>query len=128
MQHLKSAGALRPGIEGGRDHVERMWQVFRANMHALRSYVPEPYPGTVVLVPSSETLRRFASQAGPNLGWETLAAGGVEVHPLVGDHYSILRRPAVRLLAQRFESYLDGLAVVGETALPQPASRPSGGL
>ena len=44
----------------------------------------------------------------PSLGWESLAAGGLEVAETPGDHYSILREPQVRSLAER----LAGLAVL----------------
>ena len=34
-------------------------------------------------------------------GWGHLAAGGVEVHELPGDHHSILQVPDVQALAER---------------------------
>jgi hypothetical protein len=57
-----------------------------------------------------------------------LAAQGVEVHEVPGDHYSMVREPHVRVLAERIRARLEG-AISGSTQLRSqekeaPGSRP----
>jgi thioesterase domain-containing protein len=49
-----------------------------------------------------------AAVGGPEIvdGWRQMAQGGVEVHTLPGDHYSLLRRPGVERLAAELNSRL----------------------
>ena len=44
----------------------------------------------------------------PQLGWGRVAAGGVEVHELPGEHISIFREPNVRILAEKLTSLPGG--------------------
>ena len=43
----------------------------------------------------------------PQLGWGRLAAGGVEVHELPGEHLSIFQEPHVRSLAEKLTACLE---------------------
>jgi thioesterase domain-containing protein len=43
----------------------------------------------------------------PFLGWKGLAAGGIDVHHVPADHFTILREPAVRVLAEKLRECLD---------------------
>ena len=43
----------------------------------------------------------------PTLGWGRIAAGGVEVHELSGEHISIFREPHVRSLAEKLTACLE---------------------
>jgi amino acid adenylation domain-containing protein len=72
-------------------------QTLANHCRALAAYRPGPYPGRV-------TLLRARTQAlfGPHqfdLGWGRLAAGGVDVRVIPGDHDSIIVEPDVRSLA-----------------------------
>ena len=42
----------------------------------------------------------------PTLGWGKLATGGIEVQPVPGNHYTILREPHVQVLAERLRTAL----------------------
>ncbi|TLU70847.1 non-ribosomal peptide synthetase [Lichenicoccus roseus] len=42
----------------------------------------------------------------PQLGWDDLAAGGIEVHPLPGDHFSMFREPGVTTMARIVDDLL----------------------
>ena len=50
----------------------------RNNWHAEEDYRPRPYDGRMVVFSTA------ASE--PALGWKELVRGGVEVHPIAGDH------------------------------------------
>jgi aspartate racemase len=40
-------------------------------------------------------------------GWQKIAAGGLEVHDIPGDHIGILKEPHVRVLAEKLKACLD---------------------
>jgi thioesterase domain-containing protein len=83
------------------DHLHRLFRVFKTNMKALRAYVPGEYAGHVTYV------RAAGNDAGDmSKDWRELALGGVDVHQLPGDHYSILKQPHVDALAQCIERQL----------------------
>ena len=48
-----------------------------------------------------------ASASDPAAGWIELVDGQVEVAYVPGDHYTMLREPAVRAVASRIEAFLE---------------------
>lgn len=66
---------------------------------AIRDYRPKPYAGTV-------TLFRAEGSSGPEeMGWGALAR--VRVHTVPGDHYSMVKEPQVRVLANELGLAID---------------------
>lgn len=68
---------------------------------ALRNYIPSPYPGKVILFRAMERDQFEADDTDPQFGWGELAAGGLEVHHVPGDHIGILKEPHVRIMATK---------------------------
>ncbi len=96
----REAGAPLPELS----QLQALLRVFSANISALRHYTPSTYPGPVTLLhaggsPDSES---------PDRGWEPLSSGGIALHEIPGDHYSLLRGPDVTVLAERLKTLLDG--------------------
>jgi thioesterase domain-containing protein len=89
-----AASALGIGLEP----LQALQRVFESNLRAAWKYVPQPYVGPLVSFEASDSPQEH--------GWQQLAAGGVEVHRLEGDHYSILRNPGVEALATQLRKYL----------------------
>jgi aspartate racemase len=79
--------------------------VKESNWLAARLYVPQPYCGRITLFRALE--RGAAVYQDPQLGWGVFALGGVEIHPVPGDHVSLLEEPQVRVLAERLRACLD---------------------
>ena len=75
----------------------RLFEVFRTNVHAMLSYEPQPYPGRITFFRASEQIAD--NSIDPAKDWRNLAAEGVEVHVVPGDHYTMLREPAVQVMA-----------------------------
>ncbi|PYS94472.1 MAG: hypothetical protein DMF50_12430, partial [Acidobacteria bacterium] len=102
VERAKSSGLLPPEV--GPAEIRRLLEVLAANLKALRSYLPGPYAGRVTLFRAVEstTLHRDTT-----LGWRALASRGVEVHEIPGDHYSMVREPHLRVLAERIKDCLD---------------------
>jgi thioesterase domain-containing protein/acyl carrier protein len=91
----RAMGLLPEGL--GLAQVVPLFETFAANLQASRSYVSGPYPGKVRLYFSAQTFAAY----GPELleEWSRLAEGGIETRTLAGDHYGLLRRPQVEILA-----------------------------
>ena len=71
---------------------------------AFSRYEPQPYPGKIVLMQSSDW------PSGPyfdfKLGWNELVAGGIEFHSIPGDHPSMFNEPTVNLVAEKLGAHL----------------------
>jgi thioesterase domain-containing protein len=87
-----------------RSQLRSQFRTFSANMSALRTYTPMRYPGRVVVFQAQANAHGSDRQSP---GWHHLAEGGVDVHIVPGDHYTMLRRPHVDILAERLTAYLD---------------------
>jgi oxalate---CoA ligase len=72
---------------------------------ALREYRLQPYAGRITLFRATE--RGIHDTAGPQMGWGRLAAGGVEVYDVPGDHATLVKEPHVAVLAERLRACLD---------------------
>jgi thioesterase domain-containing protein len=74
-------------------------------------YTPAPYAGRLTLFRATDVPEIVGTDfSDPYLGWGRLAAGGVEVRPVPGDHMTLLHEPQVGVLAR---SLRDGLALAG---------------
>ena len=73
-------------------------------LKALREYLPQAYPGGAVLFRAQD--RNIAFEADSQLGWSRMAAGGITVHEMPGNHFSMLAEPHVRAVADRLHAYL----------------------
>lgn len=80
--------------------VDRRLQVFKANVRAAEDCRPRSFPGWVDL---------FLASASPQVQerWRPLAAGGLNVEVVPGDHYSILSPPNVSILGARLSDRLE---------------------
>jgi acyl carrier protein len=76
---------LDPMIYFGETNLPGAYQTFLTAMYqAMHHYVPKQYEGKVVLL-RAEVPTLFRSRH-VTMGWETVAAGGVEVHSIPGRH------------------------------------------
>ncbi|MFP2928166.1 amino acid adenylation domain-containing protein [Pyxidicoccus sp. 3LG] len=104
---LSAVLEARPGAEAGLDEescaeLRVLWAMFARNRRASRTYVPQSFEGSLVLLRAAE---------GPpgqeaDLGWGALARGGVEVLEVPGDHFSLVAMPHVEHLAAKLRALL----------------------
>jgi thioesterase domain-containing protein len=82
--------------------MDDLLSVFTRNAMAVDRYCLQPSQQRIILFRAAEAdaPEQLAQQ------WKRWAAGGVELCLTPGDHYSILRRPNVSLVAERLKSYL----------------------
>lgn len=69
-----------------------------------RDYTPKPYPGRVILFKAAD--QKAILGPDPELGWGSVAKGGVESYEVPGDHMTILDRPRVAKLAEELKRFL----------------------
>jgi thioesterase domain-containing protein len=92
--------------EFGLDEARRRLRVMRATLSAAASFRPtQPFDGRTLLLRAEDELADD-----PALGWGGLAAGGLEVVPVPGDHRSMLTSPHVETLARHLAAALDEAA------------------
>ncbi len=75
----------------------RRFEIFRANLRLIERYTARSYPGRLQLFRAAGS--HFADPADPTLGWADLALGGVDLQELAGNHWAIVRSPAVEAVA-----------------------------
>ncbi|RMH16882.1 MAG: amino acid adenylation domain-containing protein [Acidobacteria bacterium] len=109
------------GLDFGLDpaSARRMVRALKVHLEAMFAYRPQPYPGSIVFLRAAE--RRPRDPRHPELAWIGLAAGGVEVHVVPGDHITMHHPPHLDVVAARLAKAL-GLAS-RERRLP-PAEAP----
>ncbi len=81
--------------------IERIMRIFWANSQATVNYSPQKYPGAIALFKSNEPL----TTTDRTLGWSQLT-NSVVLHPIPGNHLTMLKTPNVQVLAQQLNKYL----------------------
>jgi thioesterase domain-containing protein len=105
---LKSADMARIASRNDRillfrqPRFRRLVYMIGAHTKPFSRYIPEPYPGRVVLFRTAE------QGEAPTLGWRFIARKGVEVHKIPGTHIGCLQRPYVEVLAEELRAVLAG--------------------
>jgi amino acid adenylation domain-containing protein len=104
----EEAGLLPPGL--GAAELRRRFATFAANHHAMTRYAGGPCAAPLLLIRAAEP-----ASGEPDLGWGRIAGRPVEVHEVLGDHYTLLREPAVERIATLVHERLGTLAPGGRT-------------
>jgi len=79
-------------------------KIWNACVRAEREYVPQIYPGRITLFWASET--SVPAYNDTRLGWGEVAADGLEVHVVPGDHGTMREEPHVGILAEKLTACL----------------------
>lgn len=83
-------------LEVEMEQMQHLFQVFQANRLALANYQPQPYLGKVTL---------FCADSSPeDRGWNSLIKGELETYTIPGNHYTMMRSPNVKKIAQNLSS------------------------
>ena len=99
--------------------IERKKEVNEGNMEWV--FAPkEVYPEQVTLFRASENIGFLD----PDLGWSELAPGGLEIHDIPGDTFSMLQEPYVQGLAKTLRDCIDRLQAEDLLHIPPLCSDP----
>jgi thioesterase domain-containing protein len=69
------------------------------NLQANQNYVAQTYPGKITLFRSQ--IHDLKVAMSPGLGWDDLPNGGLEIQPIPGDHFGLLKEPYVKIVAKK---------------------------
>jgi len=83
--------------------LSHLLSVITNNNRALKAYRERRYSGAMTLLRASEQ----PPHRSHDLGWNPLVAGGVDVAIVPGDHYTILQKPNLAVLAGQLRRSLD---------------------
>ena len=84
---------------------EQHRKVARAQYQALKQYKPQVYPGRLTLFRAR--MQPLFSSHKPDKGWGRLAAGGLDIRIVPGNHLGMLQEPHVKTLAKELRACLD---------------------
>jgi thioesterase domain-containing protein/acyl carrier protein len=87
------------------EEVTHLFELFRTNVQARQNYAGRTYHGRVKLFIAEE--RFLKSIENPTTGWSKLVPEGLDYEAIPGDHYTMIRRPNARILAERLRLFLD---------------------
>jgi amino acid adenylation domain-containing protein len=90
--------------EGGQPNLLSLLRVFLSNLQATNAYTAQPYAGSLTLVRTGQAFGRHGQS--PDLGWRSLAMGGVSIYRTPGHHLDLLKQPNVQVLAGRLRALL----------------------
>jgi len=110
-ERIPAASAkLRAGIRvaSGRPIPDalRLHTFVHSNASAADAYKPESYPGRITVFRAKDMIFDAPQAAETGLGWSVVAAGGLDLVTVPGDHMSILQEPHVATLASELETVL----------------------
>lgn len=83
----------------------RYLQAEKMNREAKAKYIPQVYPGHLLLFRASK--QKLEWYFGEKLGWEDLAAAGVEIHEIPGIFGNLFNAASLPFLVQEIKSVLD---------------------
>jgi amino acid adenylation domain-containing protein len=85
--------------------VRHLFEVYKTNLSADRSYLVPPVPCSITLFKASEQQESRRNEIIDQ--WRALASAAFEVQLIPGNHFSMLREPNVEFLADALKKSLD---------------------
>ena len=86
-------------------NIKRLLDVYQANRQAFQRYQPQLYRGKITIFPAIE--RQEELFPGTSKGWKKFTQEGVDIHPVPGNHSSMVRSPQVQVLAEQLKLCLE---------------------
>jgi thioesterase domain-containing protein len=98
QETLTSYGVLAP--KTAHAEMTALLDVYTRNFRAMNNYTIHTGKQAVVYFRASETPDRFSKL------WTQWAGGGIQFHSVPGDHFTMLRQPNVRFIAEALQRYI----------------------
>jgi acyl transferase domain-containing protein len=74
-------------------------QVFKSNVQALRSYIPQAYPNQIIYFQASDEASDDFNN--PALTWDKISGKPIKTITIPGNHYTIVTKPHIQVLAEQ---------------------------
>ncbi len=89
----------------------KLFDSFKTNAQMMRSYAGGHYDGPVTLLRAEKPVEYVGKQtpedyqmdAEPTKGWKQWSGQEVELHVVAGQHYTMMKEPHVKSLAERLK-------------------------
>ncbi|MBW4642401.1 MAG: AMP-binding protein [Goleter apudmare HA4340-LM2] len=91
--------------DAGKEQLRCLLQVFKSNLQAMLNYTPHIYQNQMILFQASDRSSDALNES--TQGWEQFSSKPVKIHTIPGDHYTMLSKPHVQVLAEQLMFYLD---------------------
>jgi thioesterase domain-containing protein/acyl carrier protein len=98
QEALISYGVLTP--KTAHAEMTALLDTFTRNFLAINNYSLQQSQQRVVYFRASDSPERFSKP------WATWASGGIEYHSVPGDHFTMLRQPGVRIIAELLQEHI----------------------
>jgi amino acid adenylation domain-containing protein len=98
QETLTSSGVLAP--KTAHAEMTALLEVYTRNFRAMNNYSIQTSKQAVIYFRASETPERFSKV------WTKWSGGGIQFHSVPGDHFTMLRRPGVRIIAETLQRYI----------------------
>jgi thioesterase domain-containing protein len=98
----------------------RLFDTFKANVDMMLGYEAGEYAGGVTLIVAEQSLQQeilgplgqvSGIQAGmmadTSKGWEPFVSGGIELHVVPGNHFTMMKEPFIAGVAERLRASID---------------------
>ena len=86
----------------------KLFDTFKQYANTMRRYRPGQFAGRITLFSAEQDHDQPPSKPPrPFKGWDAFVTGGVDIHAVPGDHFSMVREPHVRVLAERLRNCID---------------------
>lgn len=103
LELARESNVLPPDIE--LSQIERLYHAFKTNVRAMMNYMPpKPLTGQITLFKAEETLEEQGDSQG---SWEDFVQEGVELVKVPGNHFTMMRTPHVKALAESLAHCLE---------------------
>jgi acyl transferase domain-containing protein/thioesterase domain-containing protein len=84
-------------------------KVYQSNLQAVWNYAPQVYSNRMILLRASDSNEGFDYPNDPSWGWSKLSSEPVEIYTIPGNHYTMLAKPHVQVLAEQVNTCLNQL-------------------
>ncbi|HEU5226352.1 MAG TPA: amino acid adenylation domain-containing protein [Ktedonobacteraceae bacterium] len=101
--YAEQADILPPDMEF--EQLLSMFSLYKRNIEAVRQYKPRGYAGRIILFTATQCEEN--KQAESTCGWQMFAEQALDVYPIPGNHYSMLKPPNLYHLAEQLKYSLD---------------------
>ena len=108
LQHARKLGIVTDDtpLHLIQQTLDNLGRLFHAHVAAVRKHTPKFFPGRVDLFQPAESLG--PSDQPEDKGWNQFAQS-VKIHLVPGSHYTMVKEPHARVLAERLEALLQSL-------------------
>ncbi|MGI2902870.1 SDR family NAD(P)-dependent oxidoreductase [Tolypothrix sp. VBCCA 56010] len=103
LKQARIANLLPPDFE--LQQLRCLLNVFKSNVLALQSYVPQVYPNQIVYFQASDEVSNDLHN--PTLFWGGLSCEPIEIITIPSNHYTIITKPHIQVVVEQLNVFLN---------------------